>query len=99
MLGGLLEHFRREAAVGFGGWGCAGAWIRCAHADPFFTGSDLRRFEFVAAGRHLEVGVVVADGADERAVVWFSGDDGRAGFAPLEPAVFGIEGESALLFS
>ena len=63
-----------------GGSGGRDAWVFGSGLDPFFEIGDHGGGK-LAGGRHLEVRVVVAEGADEAAVFGFAGDDGGAGGA------------------
>ena len=87
------------AGVGVFALGRAGAWVGRAHLDPRDEVGDLRVGELLALGRHLEVRVRVADGADERGLVRVAGDDSGAGIAALEHALAGVEREAALDFA
>src|SRR5213083_2459467 len=67
-------------------FGFSVAWIGRAHLHPGFQVMDLlvRKLSAGLGGRHLEVGVGVADRFDEKTLVRVAGEDGGAGVAPFE---------------
>ena len=82
------------AAVGDGiSGGARCARVGRAHAHPGHEIVHLRRRE-LSVGRHLQVGVGVADRLDQQALLRIAGDDGRAADAALFPAAAPVERQS-----
>src|SRR5881628_3046360 len=91
-----LERPMVLAAALASGDGLAGARVGRAHLDPGDQVLDLFVRKLVAFGRHLEIGIGVADSLDEKTLLRVSGHDGRAGGTTFENAFARVQQQFAL---